>query len=103
MNWKTQMKLSIVTFGRKSLSGLLRSAFCCLMGLLLSLPAMPQEKASGTPQPAQKTFTTPQEAADAFIKATEPFDTSALKQILGPQGKIWSPQKTLSGTRTSER
>ena len=87
MNWKIQMKLSTVTFGRKSLSGLLRSAFCCLMGLLLSLPAMPQEKAPGTPPPAQKTFTTPQEAADALIKATEPFDPSALKQILGPHGE----------------
>src|SRR5262250_2989217 len=87
MNWKMQMKLSTVTFGRKSLSGLLIPAFCCLMGLLLALPSMPQEKASGTPQPAQKTFSTPQEAADAFIKAIEPFDTSALKQILGPHGE----------------
>ena len=87
MNWKMQMKLSTVTFGRKSLSGLLTPAFCCLMGLLLGLPSMPQEKASGTPQLAQKTFTTPQEAADAFIKATEPFDTSALTQILGPHGE----------------
>ena len=88
MNWKIQMKLCTVTwFGRKSLSGLLLSGFCCLLGLLLSGPSMAQEKASGTPPPAQKTFTTPQEAADAFIKATEPFDTSALKQILGPQGE----------------
>ena len=88
MNWKIQMELSTVTWvGRKALSGLLLSAFCCLMGLLFSLPSMAQEKTSGTPQPAQKTFTTPQQAADAFIKATEPFDTSALQQILGPQGE----------------
>ena len=88
MNWEIQMKLSTVTwFGRKALSGLLLLAFCCLIGLFLSLPSMPQEKASTTPQPDQKTFTTPQEAADAFIKAIDPFDTSALQQILGPHGE----------------
>lgn len=82
------MKLSTVTWvGRNAPSGLLLLPFCCLMGLLFSLRSMPQEKASTTPQPAQKTFTTPQEAADAFIKATEPFDTSALRQILGPHGE----------------
>lgn len=88
MNCEIQMKLSNVTwFGRKALSGLLHLAFCCLIGLFLSLPSMPQEKASTTPQSAQKTFTTPQEAADAFIKATESFDASALQQILGPHGE----------------
>jgi hypothetical protein len=88
MNGKIQMKLSTVTwFGRKAISHLFLLALCCAPGLLLSLPSMPQEKPSGTPPPDQKTFATPQEAADAFIKATETFDTSALKQILGPQGE----------------
>jgi hypothetical protein len=74
-------------FARKALAGLLLLAFCCVLGLVLSSPSMPQEKASGTPPPDQKTFATAQEAADAFIKATETFDTSALTQILGPHGE----------------
>lgn len=38
-------------------------------------------------QSTQKTFSTPQEAADALIAAAEQFDTSALLDMFGPEGK----------------
>jgi len=88
MNRGMQMKLDTLNlFARKALACLLLLAFCCVLGLVLPLPSTPQEKATGTPPPDQKTFSTPQAAADAFIKATDPFDTSALTLILGPQGE----------------
>jgi hypothetical protein len=52
----------------------------------LALPAAAEEKAdtSALEQTAQKGFATPQEASDALIQAAEPYDVSALKEILGP-------------------
>jgi hypothetical protein len=44
------------------------------------------QKAPETQQPTQKAFDTPQQAADALIQAADPYDVSALKQILGPDG-----------------
>jgi hypothetical protein len=88
MNREIPMKLHALNLSApKATPRLFPWALCCALGLVLSLPSMPQEKPSGTPPPDQKTFATSQEAAAAFIKATETFDTAALKQILGPQGK----------------
>jgi hypothetical protein len=46
-----------------------------------------EPKPSAQSEPAQKGFATPKEAADAFIRAAEAYDLSALKEILGPDGK----------------
>ena len=62
-----------------------------LLSLLcaMSLPALAysQQNPAETTKPAQKTFATPNEAANAFIQATANFDTSALTEILGPDGE----------------
>jgi len=45
-----------------------------------------KQQANAPSQPAQKAFATPKEAVEAIILATENFDVTALKEILGPQG-----------------
>ena len=90
MNREIQMRLHKPNLcAKKVLAGLLLSACCCALGLLVSSPSYSQEKAPATPpqQPAQKTFKTPQEASDAFIQATASYDVPALTQILGPLGE----------------
>jgi Protein of unknown function (DUF2950) len=64
----------------------------CALTILCSLApvssAAPQadQKAPAPTTATQETFGTPQQAADALIKAADPFDVEALKQILGPAG-----------------
>jgi hypothetical protein len=45
------------------------------------------QQASSPSKAPQKTFDTAQQAADALIKAADPFDAVAMKEILGPQGE----------------
>ena len=61
-------------------------AFSCLALLIPVALTSGQEKVN-TAAPAQKTFATPKQAADALLQACDPFDETALKQILGPQGE----------------
>jgi hypothetical protein len=49
--------------------------------------AEPKPAAAPTSQGKQKEFATPKEAADALVQAAESFDTAALNEILGPDGK----------------
>ena len=51
--------------------------------------AAPQsgQNTSSPTQAVQKEFATPKQAAEALIQATETFDLSALKAILGPDGE----------------
>ena len=59
----------------------------------LLVASTPNASAQTTAKPAapaathQQTFDTPKEAADALIAASDPFDTEALKRILGPDGE----------------
>jgi hypothetical protein len=57
---------------------------------ILLLPDARAAQSTSTPaaQPAltQKTFNTPEEAVAALVSAAEPFDVTALKEILGPDG-----------------
>jgi hypothetical protein len=57
--------------------------------LILSAGAGAEEKPGVVPATAavQKTFATPREAADALVSASESFDASAIKAILGPDGE----------------
>ncbi|MGB2628825.1 MAG: DUF2950 domain-containing protein [Candidatus Acidiferrum sp.] len=67
--------------------GMLAVAIC--LGTASGLPsrAAAQDNASAKPATTQKTFPTAQAAADAFIKAVDPFDVTALTEILGIQGE----------------
>jgi hypothetical protein len=61
-------------------------ALFCVLTAFTYAPSLPAQKAAVTQPTAQKTFDTPQQAADALIHAADPYDTSALQQILGPDG-----------------
>lgn len=72
--------------------GLNQIAYAVLWAVLICLScgiANPSHAAQGAPSQAiaQKSFATPKEAADALIKAAGDFDLSAVKEILGPDGK----------------
>jgi len=73
----------------KVLNIIVRSILLAGLVAVLScvLKAPSQAAASTTSQSGQKTFATPRQAADALIQAAEPFDVSALNEILGPDGK----------------
>jgi hypothetical protein len=53
------------------------------LALLISTSFVSAQESKAT----QKTFATPQQAAAALIEAVDPFDVSALTQILGPDGE----------------
>ncbi len=57
----------------------------CLVGVA-SLVAAEEEKSdsAASEQTTGKAFDTPEAAADSLIKAAEPYDPAALKEILGP-------------------
>jgi hypothetical protein len=55
-------------------------------GLCRAAPQASAQKAAPAPRVLAQTFNTPQQAADALIKAAEPYDLAALKQILGSDG-----------------
>jgi hypothetical protein len=57
----------------------------CAVPLLLYAAFSLRHKAAAS-QSTQKQFATPRQAVDALIQATENFDVSALKEILGPGG-----------------
>ncbi len=78
---------SMNSFAGKAGIGLWMLALGCVLAVFSSAGAQSTEKAVPASQPAQKMFSTPQEAADALIKAADPFDVAALKQILGKQGE----------------
>jgi hypothetical protein len=63
--------------------------FLALSCLVLPIPVTLSsgQEAAKTAAPAQRTFATPKQAADALLQACDPFDATALKQILGPQGE----------------
>ena len=66
------------------------SLLCIAAGahaLLFSAGAGAQEKPVPAPAAAQKTFATAREAAEALVSASESFDASAMKAILGPDGE----------------
>ncbi len=71
---------------RISLKARLVAGATLLVLIGLALPAAAEEKTDTTAsgQTAQKGFATPQQAADALIQAAEPYDVSALEEILGP-------------------
>ena len=72
----------------KSKSLILLKAPLIVVALLVSaglaLGAESEKKDAASQQTKQKGFDTAQQAADALIQATEAFDVSALKEILGP-------------------
>ena len=67
-------------FGSKILQTLL------LVALICTAEEFSQAQQSKQQATAQKAFATPKEAVEAIILATENFDVTALKEILGPQG-----------------
>ncbi len=58
----------------------------CAVTMLLAACNQAPSQAAAKPPAQQTTFATPEEAAAALIKASEPFDTAALTQILGADG-----------------
>jgi hypothetical protein len=76
-------KLNVITSLKISLfaSAIFVSGF-----LAFALQAAPQAKtdAAAATQVKQKAFDTPKQAADELLQAAEPFDATALKEILGP-------------------
>jgi hypothetical protein len=58
----------------------------CLVAFTL-VGSQAAQQATSPSKSVQKTFDTPQQAADALIKAADPFDAVAMKEILGPQGE----------------
>lgn len=73
------------SLGRSTGVGVLMLAAGCAL-TAISAGSQSSQKAPETPS-AQETYATPQLAADALIRAADPFDVSALKQILGPDGE----------------
>jgi Protein of unknown function (DUF2950) len=73
------------TFASKSILAVQLTALTCALAAFVH--AAPQSKQDAASQSAQLTFATPKEAADAFVKAASDYDTSALLQLLGPDGK----------------
>jgi len=71
--------------GLKTLQTLLLVALICTAAEF-SQARQSKQQATAPSQPAQKVFATPKEAVEAIILATENFDVTALKEILGPQG-----------------
>jgi hypothetical protein len=63
---------------------LLIALFCAGTAFCQAQPSKPQ--ATKPSQSAQKSFATPKEAVEAIILATENFDQTTLKAILGPSG-----------------
>jgi len=70
--------------GLKILQTLLLVAMICTAAEF-SQAQQSKQQATAPSQPAQKAFATPKEAVEAIIQATENFDVTALKEILGPQ------------------
>jgi hypothetical protein len=58
----------------------------CVLTAFSYTSSQSDQQAPETQQPTGKAFDTPQQAADALIKAADPYDVPALKQILGPDG-----------------
>jgi hypothetical protein len=71
---------------RNGSAGLCLLAICWVQASFSCAASQSNQKPPETPQSAQKTFDTTQQAAAAFIQATDPYDVSALEQILGPDG-----------------
>jgi hypothetical protein len=73
------------TSGLRVLQTLLLVALIC-SAATLSQGRQSKQQAATAAQPAQKSFATPKEAVEAIILATENFDQTTLKAILGPSG-----------------
>jgi Protein of unknown function (DUF2950) len=58
----------------------------CVLTAFSYTSSQSDQKPPETQQPTGKAFDTPQQAASALIKAADPYDVPALKQILGPDG-----------------
>lgn len=79
MTKEKQMRVREETVFRMTRTSLVSWA----LALLISAVVVSAQEAKST----QKTFTTPEQAAAALIQAVDPFDVSALTQILGPDGE----------------
>lgn len=73
------------TSGLRVLQTLLLVALICTAATF-SQARQSKQQAATAAQPVQKSFATPKEAVEAIILATENFDQTALKAILGPSG-----------------
>ena len=82
------MKSKVTTaFETIILGFLLLIAVFCIAATLSRAAKQSVQKASARSQPGPKAFATPKQASEALIQATETFDLSALKEILGPDGE----------------
>jgi len=71
-----------------AISGLLLLVVLFFTAATVSNAAQQSGQNASTPsKSAQKAFATPKEASEALIRALEPFDVPALKEILGPGGE----------------
>ena len=75
--------------GRFTARNLLFIAIVTLLACILTISVHSQSapKKEGSSSEPQKTFNNPQEAATALIQAAGTYDTGALLEILGPEGK----------------
>jgi hypothetical protein len=86
MTWSREMRSTLDRSSRLRSLHLLCVA-AAVHALIFSAGAGAQEKPVPAPAAAQKTFATAREAAEALVSASESFDASTMKAILGPDGE----------------
>src|SRR6266704_568258 len=85
---ENHMKSKVATVFETIIPGfLVLIALFCAAATLSKAAQQSVRNASTRSLPAPKAFATPKQASEALIQATETFDLSALKEILGPDGE----------------
>ena len=86
---RIQIKPAALNFLSRKIrhSSLLIAMVCSLGAFSWAGREYRQDAAASSPAATQRTFETPQAAAEAFVKAAESWDLTALKETLGPGGE----------------